>query len=332
MRNPIKPRPLLPGDTIGVYSPSSGVEFPLKESYERGKQMLLKRGYKVKEAPHVFEWKAHYSADGPVKAADLLALVRDPEVKAILPTLGGTTAYQMLPHLPLDEIRRNPKLIFGFSDNSQPACVIADRTGLVTFHGHSDVVFGLGDLDDPEKLKQFATGGHYTQEMFFDALEGRIAPGPVRKATPWRALRKGSAEGWLLGGNIQTLDLLRGTPYALDWDGALFFWEVTADVQLHQLDMLLAGLALSGVLARIKGMVVGKGDRLTEQFYALKHEDFDEMILRHCAPYRFPILASADIGHDMECCMLPISASARIEGDSLILLESPYGGGNDERP
>lgn len=323
MRNPLKLHFLKPGDTIGIYSPSSGIEPALEANYERGKKLLEDHGYKLREAPHTREWKAHYSADGHVKAADFMSLLHDPDVKAILPTIGGTTAYQILRHLDYEDIRRHPKMIFGFSDNSLQANVITDRTGLVTFHGHCDVVFGMGDLLDTEKTETFSEGGRYTSAQFFNALEGRLQSGPISKATPWRVLRQGRAEGRLLGGNLDVLQILHGTPYALDWSEVIFFWEA-AFVELHRVDLILASFAMTGVLEKIKGMIVGKGSNLEEKFFAEKHETLEEMILRHCAPFDFPIIVDADIGHDMECCVLPVGVHARLDGDSLSILESPY--------
>lgn len=320
----VKPRPLSRGDVIGVYSPSSGIESDLHENYARGKQSLLDRGYRIKEAPHTFDWCANYSSDGRTKAQDLIALFEDPEVKAILPTLGGTTAYQMLPHIDFEVLVRHPKMLFGFSDNSQTACVVTSRTGLVTFHGHSDVVFGIGDLEDPAKMSTFATGGDYTRRVFFDTLEGRMEPGPVTPVKPWRVLRHGRAQGRLLGGNIEVLHILNGSPYSPDWTDKIMYWEVTDDNQLHKVDLFLASFALSGVFSRIKGMVIGKADRLREEFFEAKHESFDEMILRHSIEHDFPIIVDADIGHDMECCMLPNGVTALMEGESLCLQESPY--------
>jgi muramoyltetrapeptide carboxypeptidase len=319
-----KPPSARPGDTVGIYSPSSGIEPALEANYERGKIVLVERGYRVREAPHTREWQAHYSSDGASKSADLMNLFRDPAVKVILPTVGGTTAYQLLPHLEFAAIGRlSPKMLFGFSDNSLQACVIHDKTGLVTFHGHCDVVFGLGDLADNEKMKGFSRQGAYTSSQFFDALEGRLQPGPVAKATSWRVLRDGVAQGRLLGGNLDVLQILRGTPHELDWNDSIFFWEA-AFIELHRVDLMLASLALAGVLGKLRGMLVGKGGNLEERFFAERHETLEEMILRHCAPYDFPIVIDADIGHDVECCVLPIGVLARLEGDTLSILETPY--------
>lgn len=319
----IRVAPLRPGDTIGVYSPSSGIEDGIRENYERGKRALLEYGFKVEEAPNTFEWRAHYSAPGATKIADLRFLLQHEDVKAILPSLGGTTAYQMLDGFPYDEIASSRKMIFGYSDNSLQTAIITNRTGLVTFFGHSDVAFGVGDLADPETAGNFSSKGEYTRKMFQDALLGGIKPGPVSKATTWRSLRGGNGRGKLIGGDLDVLQILHGTPHELNLNGAIFFWEACG-LELHRVDLILAGFRLTGLLEGLTGMVVGKSDSLTETFFEEKHETFDEIVLRQCDGYDFPIIVDADIGHDMECAMLPLGVQASIEGDDLILLDDPY--------
>ena len=315
--------PLRLGDTIGIYSPSSGIETSIRENYERGKKALVEYGFKVVEAPHTFEWQAHYSAPGEIKNADLLFLLERDDVKAILPSVGGTTAYQMLDGFPYEKIASARKLIFGYSDNSLQTAIATNRTGLVTFFGHSDVAFGVGDLADPAKAETFSRKGEYTRKMFCDALLGEIKSGPVAKATTWCSLRNGSARGKLIGGDLDVLQILHGTDHELDFDGAIFFWEA-CDLELHRVDLILAGYKLAGLLQGLAGMVVGKSEKLTETFFEEKHETFEEIILRQCDGYDFPIIVDADIGHDMECAMLPQGVQASIEGDDLILLDDPY--------
>ncbi len=318
------PAPLFKdGDAIGVYSPSSGIEDSLRVNYERGKKFLLDSGYEVIEAPNTHEWQAHYSVPGKTKIEDMRLLLSNDKVKAILPSVGGTTAYQLIDGFPYGQIVSEKKLWFGFSDNSLQTAMITSRTGLVTFFGHSDIAFGVGDLAVSGGASSYSSNGEYTRNMFFDALLGRIRPGPIPKATDWRCLRPGKATGTLMGGDLDVLQILHGTPHELDLNGAIFFWEACG-LELHRVDLILAGYRLAGLFDRLAGMVIGKADRLTETFFEEKHETFEEIVLRQCDGYGFPIIVDADIGHDMECAMLPLGVNARIEGDELILLEDPY--------
>lgn len=311
------------GDAIGVYSPSSGIEDSIRSNYERGKKFLTDKGYTVIEAPHTHEWQAHYSALGDKKIEDIRFLLGHERIKAILPSVGGTTSYQMIEGFPYPEIASAKKMWFGFSDNSLQTAMITSKTGLVTFFGHSDIAFGLGDLAASDGPSPLSAHGDYTERMFFDTLLGQVRPGPIPKATDWRCLRPGTARGKLLGGDLDVLQILHGTQHELDLNGAIFFWEASG-LELHRVDLILAGYRLAGLFDELVGMVIGKADGLTETFFEEKHESFEEIVLRNCQGYRFPIIFDADIGHDMACAMLPLGVKASIEGDELILLEDPY--------
>lgn len=326
MENIIKPLSLQKGDLIGIYSPSSGIGENLMKNYNRGKQLLLDAGYRLIEAPHTFEELAHYSSKPENKVSDFMFLLNHPDVKAILPTVGGTTSYQMMPLMNFNKIkkilREKPIMIFGFSDNSLIASIITNYCNCVTFHGHSDVVFGLGDLADEVTMQTFQAKGEYTKKYLFNSLEGRYSIGAIEKLSDWKILKKGNAEGKLLGGNIDVLQILHGTPFTLDWENCIFYWEACY-LDLHRVDLALASFALTGALSKISGMVVGKSNTLKETFYT-KYESIEEIILRHCEKYNFPIIVNADFGHNVECCMLPNGLKASIEGDTLYLIESPY--------
>lgn len=61
------------------------------------------------------------------RAADLHAAFADPEVKAVIASIGGDDQIRVLPHLDRELLRANPKPFFGYSDNtnllvSSPGC------------------------------------------------------------------------------------------------------------------------------------------------------------------------------------------------------------------
>ncbi|NQE44706.1 hypothetical protein C5S31_01620 [ANME-1 cluster archaeon GoMg2] len=319
----LKPAALKSGDVVGVYSPSSGIEPEIMDNYKRGYKYLQDWEIKIIEAPNTFEWQGHYSALGDIKALDFHYLLNHHDVKAIIPSVGGGSAIHMLPYLNFTLIKDKKKMIFGFSDNSIPAAVITSKTGLVTFHGHSDICFGFGDLATQEKRDKFIKKGNYTEKQIRHALFGKIKPGPIEKASQWSIIRGGYATGPLLGGTINALVYLLGTGYDLAWTGTIFYWEA-AFTQIHLLDQILAQFRLNGVFDRINGMVIGKPDNVSEDFFQAKFDSFEKVVKRHTSPYDFPVLMNADIGHDMECCMLPNGIRAEIVNDEIILLESPY--------
>ena len=67
----------------------------------------------------------------------------DPEVDAIFPGTGGYGTTRIVDKLDYDVIRRNPKILVGFSDITGLHIAINQHTGLVTFHSPNPE-FGLG--------------------------------------------------------------------------------------------------------------------------------------------------------------------------------------------
>ena len=55
-------------------------------------------------------------------------------MKAVLAIRGGWGCARVLPHLDWDVIRRNPKVVAGFSDITGLHCGLQAKAGFVTFH------------------------------------------------------------------------------------------------------------------------------------------------------------------------------------------------------
>jgi len=126
---------LKPGDTIGIVSPSwFGGEAFLPRA-QRGITQLQRLGFRVRVAEHAFNHHGHVSDSAENRVADLHAMFADPEVAAILATIGGDHSCHLLPLIDWNLIRSNPKIFMGFSDMTVLNVAIWSQTGLVTFNG-----------------------------------------------------------------------------------------------------------------------------------------------------------------------------------------------------
>lgn len=97
---------------------------------------------------------------GPVEIAEELnALLRDPEVRAIIAHDGGQTALGFLDRIDVEAIRADPRPILGHSDISLLHPVLYARTGLVGCHA---------DLATP------GLGGHWQAAPSSHLTGGRI--------------------------------------------------------------------------------------------------------------------------------------------------------------
>ena len=132
-RYPDKPRR---GDAVAVLSPSAGLpaRFPLP--YELGLTRLREEfGLRPVEYPSTRAAQASPAR----RAADIHAALVDPEIKAIIASIGGEDELKVLAHLDPDVLRARPKPFFGYSDNTNLHLLLW-TLGLVSYLGGSVMV------------------------------------------------------------------------------------------------------------------------------------------------------------------------------------------------
>lgn len=309
----IKPDLLTKGDVIGVYSPSGSVSYNSTRLtlYEQGLAAISKLGYQIKESEHARGRFYHMAASAKEKAKDINTLFRDPGVSALIPSIGGHTASQVLPYLDIDTIRENPKPFVGFSDSALLAIYITEKTDLITFHSAVDVTFNFSRFGTDDSPMQGQ--GEFTAHSFWQILEeGRPSD---RFFSPWKCLQPGECVGTLIGGNLKGVMALVGTSFEPNWKNKILYWEAVDPP--HVIAQALVHLRNAGVFEQIKGMVVGKVSHLKETFYGqdeiMPIHDFIRYILDNPL---LPVIVEADIGHDVENITIPNGCEARLSSDN----------------
>ncbi|MBF2055059.1 MAG: LD-carboxypeptidase [Candidatus Sericytochromatia bacterium] len=105
---------LKPGDKVAVLSPSFGAAGTWPHVYQLGLQRLRE----VFKLSHVaFPATTKIGASTAERAQDLISAFLDPEIKAVIATLGGNDQVTYIKNLPSEPFKNNPKPFFGFSDN-----------------------------------------------------------------------------------------------------------------------------------------------------------------------------------------------------------------------
>lgn len=131
------PRPLRPGDRIGVTSPSSGVPDALRGRLDVAVGDLKARGYEV-TVGRCMDGSGHLSAPAAERAAELTAMLTDPGIRAVVPPWGGETGIDLLPLLDFAEIgRAEPTWVVGYSDLSTLLAPLTLLSGVATVHGNN---------------------------------------------------------------------------------------------------------------------------------------------------------------------------------------------------
>jgi muramoyltetrapeptide carboxypeptidase len=321
----IKPPALRQGGTIGVVAPSWCGPGLFPHRVERGRRYLESLGYRVEVGPNATGRRGYLSGTPEERVEDIHGFFAAPHVQVILAAIGGNHSCHLLPLLDFDLIRRSPTILVGFSDVTVLNLAIHAVTGLVTFNGPSLMTdFG----EHPRPLA-------YTVESFQRVLAraepaGALTPSPAwteehldwrekidltraRTLTPspgWTWLKPGRAVGRLVGGCIDSMEHLRGTPYWPSLDGAIWFFETSEEAPPPAwVDAALQDYENMGVLARLSGMLVGRPMRYSPDQRAELHAVLLERTRRHS----FPIVADVDFGHTAPQLTLPIGCQAEID-------------------
>lgn len=298
----IKPAFLKKGSTIGIVSVSAPDAANEPERFERGVDVLRRRGYEVSIGSCVDKRRGYLSADEQSMAQDVNKMFSDEKVAAIICAGGGTNANRLLKHLDYEAIARNPKIFVGISNPSVLLNAIHAETGLVTFHGPA-VVWNFGDESGLTE---------YTDKHFWSLIEKPELPSPLESQPSWKWFRSGKARGKLLGGNLASVQGLLGTRWEPDWNDSIFFWEDVAK-PTNRLDMALTHFRDAGVFEKISGMVVGS---LVSCEPPEGGQTVDEILVDLIGEFNFPVLCDVDLGHTDDKATLPVGIAAELDSEN----------------
>src|SRR4051794_14145708 len=315
----VKPKRLAAGDTVTLVAPANATFNTVDLQIAR--ESLEALGFEVKVGAHLLDRHGYLAGDDKARADDINRAFADTSVAAVHAIRGGWGSARLLPHLDFDTIRRNPKVLIGYSDITALLLSVQAKTGLITFHGP----IGLGRWD-PYSLDYYKrvlfNGEQVTYTNKRDISADRNALTPVEFRT--RTITPGRARGRLLGGNLTVLTTILGSPYLPDWDNAVLFCEDVHE-DLYRIDRMLTQLKLAGVLGRIKGFVFGGCSECGPGDGNYGALTIEEIFADHIQPLGVPAWSGAMIGHAQPQWTVPEGAQVEIDATAatITLLESP---------
>jgi muramoyltetrapeptide carboxypeptidase len=265
----------------------------------------------VKLAPGIDERDDYVAGSPEGRAADLASLFDDPEVDVVHCMQGGYGSAQAIPFLDFEVIAENPKPFLGFSDITALHVAIRQRTGLATFYAPG--VAGVGDKDVTS----------FTRERLLDVLRhGGAGDVPKDPDDPYvRSISGGKVTAPLAGGCLWLLLQTMATPWEIDLDGAIFFFEDT-DAPPWYVDGMLTQLGHAGKLDRVAGVVVGEMHdcdwRETRPEWP-RTKSIEDVLEQRLEPLGVPVLYKLPLGHGKHLATLPLGVSATLDGDARTL-------------
>jgi muramoyltetrapeptide carboxypeptidase LdcA involved in peptidoglycan recycling len=323
------PAPLQPGDLIGVTAPSSGVRDDLRPRLDFCVADLRERGFEVRVGD-CMGGDGILSAPVRDRAAELTAMLLGPTVRAVVPPWGGELAMDLLPFLDFAALAgADPTWLVGYSDISTVLAPLTMLTGTATLHSPNlmdtpyrvpePLVHWLDTAATPAGGTVRQGSATHRQEQWADIrTDPAVREMALTVPTRWQSLDGSSAvrmAGRLIGGCLETVAMLPGTPYGdvaafaeRDAPEGLVIYLEAAESDAAWTARLLLHLRYAGWFDRANGILVGRTpggetDGFT-QVDALHHA-LDGLDV--------PVLYDVDTGHVPPQLALVNGASAVVE-------------------
>jgi muramoyltetrapeptide carboxypeptidase LdcA involved in peptidoglycan recycling len=333
-RYPPKPAP---GDRVAVLSPSgrSAAYFPAP--FELGLRRLRDE---FELEPVEYPTTRAREASPEERARDIEAAFADPDIRAVLASIGGEDELKVLAFLDPGVPAANPKPFFGFSDNTNLHLVLWNQ-GLVSYHGGAVMVEFARPGSMHPLTRASLRRALFTRETTTLAPAGEFRDEDRDWADP-RSLEAAPtmfpAEGWswhgpsavvagpAWGGSLEIVDFhLRASRYLLPgdaYDGAVLFLETSEELpSAAYVYRVLMAMGERGLLSRFAALLWARPKAWSfEQPNSPEDktryiEAQREAVLRAVAEYnaRMPVVWGVEFGHTDPQHVIPSGGTVTVD-------------------
>nr|GID83688.1 peptidase S66 [Actinoplanes derwentensis] len=303
-RKVIRPAALRPGDRVRVVAPAGVPDTRLA----RGIQILEGFGLVVEAGAHLYDRFGYLAGTDEDRLADLNAAFGDPGIKGVFAARGGYGTQRIIDGLDLAAVRRDPRVVVGFSDLTVLSGRLWNAARLVSFYGPmvnwTDSRTGPAEIESLRKAIM-------TDEP--TVLTRDPAEPSAAVAVP------GTATGRLLGGNLTMLQTSIDTEDLPDLRGAILLIEDT-DESAYSYDRMLTHLIRAGALRKIAGVAIGQ---FTNAPVTSGQWTAAQAVQDRLGGLGVPVLGGLRIGHGNGQLTVPLGTRATIDTAAATLTVQP---------
>lgn len=312
------------GDKIGIYSPSSPITATSPKRFARAKKFLQNKGFEIIEGSLTGQSDHYRSGTIHERAEELNTLLRNPDIKMIMSTIGGTNSNSLLPYLDYDAFRTHPKIMIGYSDVTAILLAIYAKTGFPVYYG-------------PALVPSFGEFSPYVDETYsgFEQIFMKQQEFPYRVPKPkywsdegvnweektrekerrsnqWIGINGGKASGRLIGGNLNTMQGFWGSTYMPEIHKGDILLIEDSMKPAEQVEKNFSLLAVNGVFNKVGGILLGKHERFDDSGTGRKPLD---ILIEILDGKKIPIIADFDCCHTHPMLTMPLGAQVEIDAD-----------------
>ncbi len=272
-----QPLPLKKGDTVAITCPAKKLPKDITDAVN----LLESWGLRVLLGETVNASYHQFAGDDGLRTRDLQRFLDDPSVKAVFAARGGYGTIRIIDNLDFTAFARNPKWLIGFSDITVLHSHIFANFRIQTIHGQMPINIPDGTRPSLESLRKVLFGEpvSYSYESVHEN-------------------RSGEASGELIGGNLTLLVMMAGSASEMDYSGKILFIEDVGEY-LYSVDRMMWNLKRAGILAGLKGLIVGGFTELKDNEIPFG-QTAEQIIADSVKEYGFPVCYNFPAGHISE--------------------------------
>ncbi|SCL42539.1 muramoyltetrapeptide carboxypeptidase [Micromonospora aurantiaca] len=290
----LRPPALRPGDAVMLVSPSGPTR---PERVARGIELLTGWGLRPVPAPNAYARRGYLAGDDALRAADLNAAFADPEIRGVICTRGGYGAQRVVDLIDMAAVRRDPKVVAGFSDITALQFALWRGARLAGVHGP-----GAAWRDERTPIRSAES----LHAALTSAEPVTVTAVEAEETFPVRV--PGRAEGRLLGGNLCLITASIGTPDMPDLTGAILLVEEVQEPP-YKIDRMLTHLRRCGALDGIAGVAVGQFTECADGW----ETTVVDVLTDRLGDLGVPVLGGLPIGHGPNQLTVPVGTPATLD-------------------
>ena len=313
----IAPR-LKKGDEIRIIAPARSLSLLSEDIVKIAKSKLEELGYKVTFSKNCKEMDIFKSSSIKSRVEDIHEAFNDKKVKAMLIVIGGFNTNQLLRYLDYDLIKKNPKILCGYSDITALANAITHKTGLITYSGPHFSTFGMkkgfehileyfNKCLTTEKPFKVEPSKEWSDDAWYKDQDNRR----FVKNEGYKLINEGKTEGKIIGGNLCTFNLLQGTEFMPDLTDAILFLEdddLAGDYFSVEFERNLQSIISQPGFEKVKGVVIGRFQTKTD----IDFKKIKQIIKTKRELDNLPVVSYFDFGHTYPLITYPIGGKAKL--------------------
>jgi muramoyltetrapeptide carboxypeptidase LdcA involved in peptidoglycan recycling len=332
----IKLKKLKKGDKVAVLSPSFAAPGKFPHVYELG----LKRIREIFELiPVEYPTTRKLGASTEERTKDIISAFSDPEIKAVIASIGGDDQVTYVKDLPSDIFINNPKPFFGYSDNSH-LCNFLFLNKIPSYYG----ACLMTQFAMQNEMDQYTK--NYINKALFEQGEFEITEAPIfneigidwgdetllsvkrqyDKNEGWFWDGNNDSKGLLWGGCVESIDdMLRNNtpiPALEEFTNIVLMLETSEEMpSTNYVHRVLRALGQRGIIQKVKAVLVGRakswefgGDTNLEKRSEYKKQQRD-IVIDTIRKYNenIPVIQNMDFGHTDPQVPMPYGGEVRID-------------------